>query len=169
MDDLKYKTASEYGHDLIEVAHRMKRMLMTNTGKRELYHGEFMMLGVIDSIIQCNRKEGIEEPGAKVGEIGKRLRATKSATSKMLRALEDKNYIERATDKKDRRTVFIRLTKEGDKLITEHKEQMNIFICEVIEELGIEKMDVLIKTLNSLHDIMAVKIDNFFQKKYSEE
>lgn len=169
MDEKEYKTASEYGHELIEVAHRMKRMIMSNTGKRELYHGEFMMLGVIDSIIECNLKEGIDEPGAKVGEISKRLRATKSATSKMLRALEDKNYIERATDKKDRRTVFIRLTEEGDKLITEHKQKMNIFICEVIEELGIEKMDVLIKTLDSLHNIMAVKIDNYFQKKSSEE
>lgn len=160
------KTAVEYGHEFISISHKIKKLITGGSGKGELYHGEFMMLTVIERLTDENKICG-EELGAKVGDIGKRLYASKSATSKMLRSLEEKNYIERTTMAKDRRTVFIRLTDKGRKLVTESKEKMDQFAVDVIEELGIEQMDQLIYMMNKLYHIMEDKFGNIFDDENS--
>lgn len=166
MGEINNKTAIEYGHDFISLSYKMKKLIAGSSGKSELYHGEFMMLTVIERLTDENKISG-EEIGAKVGDIGKKLYASKSATSKMLRCLEEKNYIERTTIPKDRRTVYIRLTDKGRKLVTETKERMNQFAVDVIEELGIDQMEELMCIMNKLYHIMAEKVENVFDNENS--
>ena len=163
MDNGKYKTALEYGHDFMSVSHKMKKLIANRTTRSELYQGEYMMLNAIQHMIACNKKNEEALPGAKVGDISKNLYLSKSATSKMLRSLEEKGYIERTTTPKDRRNVYVHLSQKGEKLITESKENMSQFAIDVIEELGIEKMDEFLQLMNELYDIMALKVDKYFE------
>lgn len=169
MDDGKYKTALEYGHDFMSVSHKMKKLISNRTARSELYQGEYMMLNAIQHMLEWNKKNGDDLPGAKVGDIGKKLYLSKSATSKMLRSLEEKGYIERTTTPKDRRNVYVHLSQKGEKLITESKENMNQFAIDVIEELGIEQMDEFIKLMNQIYEIMAQKIDKYFDYDKSKD
>lgn len=165
MDNNKYKTASEYGHEFMEVSYKMKKLISNRTNKGELYQGEYMMLGAIERMVECNNLKDKDLPGAKVGDIGKQLYVSKSATSKMLRSLEEKEYIERTTMPRDRRNVYIRLSDKGSKLITESKVNMNMFAIDVIEELGIEEMHEFIRLMNRLYEIMDQKLDKYFDRE----
>lgn len=155
------KHTNEYTHEFMSICHRMKKLFAAKTGKNGLYQGEFITLAVIDHISEINKAKGILV-GAKVGEIGKGMRATKSATSKMLRSLEEKGYIMRASVPKDRRTVYVQLTEEGNVLISEAKMRMHLFSEEVLKEFGDKEMETLIQGMSRLCDIMEAKADSFF-------
>ncbi|WP_066715600.1 MarR family winged helix-turn-helix transcriptional regulator [Clostridium sp. Marseille-P299] len=163
MENSRYKTALEYGHDLMGLSYKIKKLISNRTHRSELYQGEYRMLVSIEHMVEYNNKNNKELPGAKVGDISKNLYLSKSATSKMLRSLEEKDYIERTTMPKDRRNVYVHLSPKGKKLITESKENMNQFAIDVIEELGIEQMDEFIKLMNRLYEIMALKVDKYFE------
>lgn len=160
MEENNYKTATEYGHEFMSVGYKMKKLFSCRSAKSELYHGEFMMLGAIDHMIEIHNTNEANQAGVKVGDIVKWLHGTKSATSKMLRSLEEKNYIERTTSQEDRRAVYIRLTEKGQKIITESKQLMNQFSTEVIQEFGIAEMDELIRLMNGLYAIMVKKTED---------
>ena len=158
-------TALEYGREFIAFYYKINKLLASLTSRSELYHGEFMMLAVIDRKMEENNRKGAKKIGVRVGDIVKSLHGTKSATSKMLRTLEEKEYIERTTSPNDRRSVYIQLTDKGEKLITKNKHMMEQFTMEVVEELGIQKWNELIDLLNNLYSIMNNKINRNSNEK----
>ena len=102
-------------HEFLVIMNKLRRVMKMNHPKNAVHQGEFMMLGAIHSCMEEKRENHIEEPGVKVSELSEILHSTKPATSKMLSALEEKDYIERISDKKDRRVVYIRLSANGEK------------------------------------------------------
>ncbi len=94
----------------------------------------------------------IEDPGVKVSELSEMVHSTKPATSKMLKALEEKGYIERISDKKDRRVVYIRLSSTGEKKIREAFVRMQDFAEHTINRLGEDDSRELVRILNKFCD-----------------
>ena len=78
----------------------------------------------------------------------------KPTTSKMLNNLEDKGYINRLSDKKDRRVTYIDLTQKGVDLLQKHHRSMINYTNEVINRLGEEDTKTLVKLLNKLCNII---------------
>ncbi len=88
-------------------------------------------------------------------DIAKRLRITAPAVSKMLRSMEEKGYVERRVDEKDRRNTRVSITPDGK----EAEQQVRAGRCEefitgVIERLGEERTKELIHLMNRYTEIM---------------
>ena len=91
------------------------------------------------------------------------LKGTPSAISRMLRGLEEKKFIERKVDKKDRRNTYVTLTQEGMAITQKAEAEMNVFTSNVIAAMGEEVSRTLIKLFNQLVDVMEIEL-----KKHQE-
>ena len=141
----------ELNKEFFDVIIRLKRQSHANIKLKDLYAGEFMALRII---YKLKLMQGEESIGVKTSDIGNCLFMKKPATSKMLNNLEDKGYINRLSDKKDRRVTYIDLTQKGIDLLQKHHKRMMNYINNVINELGEDDTKTLVNLLNKLCDIM---------------
>lgn len=121
---------------------------------RQLHTGEYAAL---KTIYRLREFEGEDSIGVKTSDIGKCLFMKKPATSKMLNNLEDKGYINRFSNKKDRRVTYVDLTEKGVELLEKHHEQMIDYTNQIIEKMGEEDVEELIRLLNKLSDVIEDK------------
>lgn len=131
--------------DFMDVVNRYRRLL-TQQLPREMTQGEFMLLHVIE---REQKKQGI-----RMTELTKLLGSSKSAMSKSIRGLEEKGYVERRADEKDKRNVYICLSKKGSGVFRQSKIQMHQFMFRVIEVLGEKDMKEFIRLMNRFYDIV---------------
>lgn len=125
---------------------------------------EFIMLTLILEETENSGDIG----GVYVSNIAKKLRITTPAVSKMLKGLEEKRYIMRKTDTKDRRNTIVSLTKEGQKARQTVFEEMNAFTKKSIERLGESEAEELIQLLELYTEI--VREEGYeWKKKIKEE
>ena len=130
------------------------------TGLRK---SEFVMLEIIE------RENGNREQGVLASDIAKRLRITAPAVSKMLRSMEEKGYVERRVDEKDRRNTRVSITPDGKEAEQQVRRQMQEFITGVIERLGEERTKELIHLMNRYTEILQEENQNRKRKKQEEK
>ena len=130
------------------------------TGLRK---SEFVMLEIIE------RENGNREQGVLASDIAKRLGITAPAVSKMLRSMEEKGYVERRVDEKDRRNTRVSITPDGKEAEQQVRRQMQEFITGVIERLGEERTKELIHLMNRYTEIMQEENQNRKRKKQEEK
>ncbi len=145
-------------HDFLVIMNNLRKLTHKHHHKDMVHQGEFMMLGAIHNCMEEKGENHIEEPGVKVSELSGIVHSTKPATSKMLAALEEKGYIERIPDKKDRRVVYIRLSAVGEKKIKEAFAKMHDIAYRTIDRLGEEDARELIRILNKFYDALITEI-----------
>ncbi len=115
------------------------------------------------------RENGNREQGVLASDIAKRLRITAPAVSKMLRSMEEKGYVERRVDEKDRRNTRVSITPDGKEAEQQVRRQMQEFITGVIERLGEERTKELIHLMNRYTEIMQEENQNRKRKKQEEK
>jgi DNA-binding MarR family transcriptional regulator len=74
--------------------------------------------------------------------------------TRLLKSMEEKGLIYRETDKNDKRSVRIRLTKEGKKNKEKAKNTVLRFNEVVREEIDNEKLDVFFAVLKTINQII---------------
>lgn len=137
--------------EFLDVLGNMKNFIHNVKCLELIPHSEFMTLLVIErSLEKCENNQ----PGIKVTDIAKKLEITKPAASKMLSIIEQKNYIERIADRSDRRVVYIALTDTGKKLLKDANQYMERLTNSVMDAMGEEDSETLIRLLNKLYRIM---------------
>lgn len=147
----------EINKEFFNVLMRLKRQSHSNIKLKDLYAGELIALRVIYKLEQMKEEKTI---GVKTSDIGNCLFMKKPTTSKMLNNLEDKGYINRLSDKKDRRIIYIHLTQKGIDILEKHHNDMTKYTNSVIDKLGEEDTKTLLELLNKLCDIMENMDDN---------
>lgn len=129
-----------------KLAHKHKR-------SQYFHPGEMMMMKTI--LANCEENKFDENYyGMKTSELTKVLCITKPATSKMLNTLEEKGYIERTSNKSDRRVVYVKITEEGHKFLKDQNKEFEKFTCKVVEKMGEEDTDNLIYLLDKLYHVI---------------
>lgn len=87
-------------------------------------------------------------------EIAKKMGITKSAISQQLKLLEDKGYIKRERNLKDKRSITITLTKKGK----QYEQDMNDFYEKVAKKfdqhLSTDEMEQMLVSLKTLENIV---------------
>lgn len=146
------------GHEFLIVLNNIRKLTHMHHPKLKIHMGEFMMLGAIHGCLNENNEKQVETNGVKVGEISKLIHSTKPATSKMLKALEEKGYVERITDSKDRRVVFIRLTQAGETVIKDTIKMMDDFTLRTVHRMGEEDAKELIRLMKIFYQAMYEEI-----------
>ncbi|WP_455544375.1 MarR family winged helix-turn-helix transcriptional regulator [Intestinibacter sp.] len=142
--------SKQINREFFEAIAKFKRRPHKNIKIQNLYAGEYMALRTIEKLKMINE----DSIGVKTSDIGNCLCMKKPATSKMLNNLEDKGYIKRLSDKKDRRVTYVDLTQEGENLLKEQHQQMIDFTNRVVDEMGEEDTKTLTDLLNKLFDII---------------
>jgi len=95
----------------------------------------------------------------KVSEISRRLNVKAPTVTQLINGLESKGQVERITRSTDRRSVWIRLTEEGEKAILLAQEEMHTTYSGIIDYLGEEETVHLISTLKKIHAYMLQKLE----------
>lgn len=93
-----------------------------------------------------NKMKNMEEQ-VKVSDIVKYLELSPPAISRVMKTLEEKNFIERHTDKEDRRNTNVTLTAEGKRQFKEWTKEFEDVSLAVFEKLGEEKSNQLLNIM----------------------
>lgn len=81
-----------------------------------------------------------DRPGVYVSILADDLLTSVSMVSKMLKILEEKQWILRTIDPGSRRNTFVSLTDEGQDVYKRASQEMEAIHAAVIEKIGIENM-----------------------------
>lgn len=98
----------------------MKRLCLIRDICRSIseYEQEFQKehgICLNEGMVICSLKEG----KLSSGEIAKKINLTCSNTSKVIRSVEDKNFIERDMGVEDKRQMYFSLTEKGIAILSE--------------------------------------------------
>lgn len=121
-----------------------------------LITGEFMNISNNDMhIIEAI---GLDKPKS-MSQIAKKMNITTGTLTKAIEALEQKKYVVRSRNDKDKRVVLVSLTDAGVRAYEHHARFHSNMIRDVKEGLNEEETRILITTLG--------KLVKFFQEKYA--
>lgn len=141
--------------ELWYTTNRLKKAWQECIKEKDLHVGEFMTLRSIYKLGQ-DEKNSL---GVKTSDIGESLCMKKPATSKMINNLEDKGYVNRVSDKRDRRITYVNLTEKGIKLFEQHKIKMTNYTNKIIDKMGKEDMETFLILLNKFSDSIEDILD----------
>lgn len=110
-----------------------------------LKHSEAMLMFKLKKYLKETKQEK-----AKTTDISKILELSPSTITPTINSLEEKGYIQRSFDIKDRRVVFIEFTEKGVELEKTINKQFKQGITDIINHLGEEDTNELMRLLNKL-------------------
>ena len=119
--------------------------------------GEFLMLNHI------MRLQG--DTGIRASDLGQHMRISRSGVSQLLKALDDKRFIQRLPDKEDRRVVYVRMTEEGEARYAQDTSGTRRRIRQTIAQMGAQNLDRLITLVEKLSEAMEGELDQIPSKK----
>lgn len=143
----------EKSKELLNSIAKIKKIAYKGKKSQDFNTGMIMTIKTI--MYNCQQNSNDENYyGMKTSDLTKILCITKPATSKMLNTLEENGYIKRCSNKNDRRVVYVRVTDEGEKYLEEEIKKFNNFTFKVIEKIGEEDTDNLIRLFGKLSDVI---------------
>ena len=102
------------------------------------------------SAIHLGKKKQPDHPGIYVSALAENLMTSVSMVSKLLKTLEEKNWILRTVDKNSRRNTFVSLTSEGKKKLAAADAAMEKINHTVAEKLGEDTVQQLMNGISAL-------------------
>ena len=100
---------------------------------------------------------GLDEP-KRMSEVAAKMNVTTGTLTKAIEALEQKGYVNRCRNDRDKRVVRVSLTDSGVRAYEHHARFHSNMIHDIKESLSDQESEILIGTLG--------KLVKFFQKKY---
>jgi DNA-binding MarR family transcriptional regulator len=89
-------------------------------------------------------------------QLAKRMELDGSAISTLVSRMEKKSLLKRTHGTEDRRTVFVQLTEEGDKLKAEISKKMDLLTARLrnnLQDEDIKKLQEIVKTITKNREI----------------
>lgn len=145
---MEKNTAEPIHTRMMDAFHRIRRVNIS--AMMELPQSEFFALQIISRYEQ----EHPDREGIYVSELAEKLRIASSQTSRMLRNLEERHFVGRMVDTKDRRNTYVFLTEEGQEICSSTKKRLMAYVAQVREKMGEERIEELIRLCNEMAEIM---------------
>lgn len=98
--------------------------------------------------------------GVRVSAIVEDLDIPAPAVSRSLRNLEEKDYVVRYVNKKDRRNTYVEITPEGEAILEESERIISDFCNAVFHQVGEEDIQRLISYFTKLRNVTEEEIQN---------
>ncbi len=148
------------------------RRLVTSTMQRfqrinisslfdNISQGEFHTL----EMIHRQTQQAHEEIGVTVSELAKCQNTSLPAVSRNLRTLEEKGWIERSADPKDRRNTYVYLTKAGMEKEDEVASIFDALTLGVIDRVGEENIQKFTDICILMQEAMQEEVENYLKNK----
>jgi DNA-binding MarR family transcriptional regulator len=123
--------------------------------QQALKYDATMSMGFV--LLNINSEEGT--PATKIAPL---MGLEARSLTRLLKSMEEKKLIYREADKVDKRSVRVRLTKEGKNKKEKARDTVLRFNEAVREEIPIEKLAVFFEVLQGI--IQIVERDDIYQK-----
>lgn len=146
--------------EFLEVMDNFRKTIHKISFHKIITPGEFMMLMSIHCEVEKNKENNKNVLGIRVSELSNRLHASKPAISRMIKNVEEKEYVERIIDKNDRRNVYVNLTSNGKSIIENAKKDADQELILILDQLGEEDTKELMRICNKLVDIIKNRQNN---------
>lgn len=88
------------------------------------------------------------------GELSEKLNVSTARIASILNSLENKGYIKRKEDKLDKRKTLVAITKKGEKLARNAKNDIIKKITKVIKEVGYEEIKKYIEIAMKIKKVL---------------
>ncbi len=131
-----------------------------------LTHGEFAILKAVSCCMNESGKESDKQSEIRISDIVKHLKIPAPAVSRTMNSLEERGFIIRTVNKKDRRNISVSLTEQGAARLAEAEQILEEFQESVFGSMGTENMHRLIKYFQKLQEVMEKEIE---LRKYRKE
>ena len=129
---------------MMKLSHKMR---MKQIQKNRFFGGEKGIIICIDDLIEENCEV---TPSA----ISERINVKRPTVTTSLNSLEEKGYIKRTLDKKDRRKFVVSLTEKGRECVIEEKRRREEELCYIVDNLGKSNTEKLLELSNRVINIL---------------
>lgn len=133
----------------------MKKLMNHVSFENNLPRGTFYLLYTIYK--RGKTIDGQPYIGISVSDLSKHLIVSKPAISKTLGELEKKGWIARVSSQNDRRMVYVCITEQGQNLAKQAWHKIDQQLDELMELLGEEDVQNLIRIMGKMNDCLADK------------
>ncbi|WP_294787261.1 MarR family transcriptional regulator [uncultured Eubacterium sp.] len=130
-----------------------------------LNKGEFVLM---NGIYHVQKKIGSKH-GVKMSELAEYTHALPPAVSRTIKALEEKGYVRRFVDQKDRRNTLVEITEAGQEALKESNDIMNEFVRRVFEKTDKEEMARLVTYIYQQYDLAKEELEKIREGQKKEE
>lgn len=100
---------------------------------------------------------GQEKRSMNPGEVAQKLAMTTSRIAAVIKSLEKKAFIERRTDKDDRRRAMISLTEKGNAYLAERREEAKRHLICMLSSLGEEDAEAFVRLTGKIFEAKEKK------------
>lgn len=150
---------------LFECAGRFKKLNIQSM-MPEIPRIELHVLKGIEHCVESNQGEKV-----KVSYVVEQTKMPAPAVSRALRAIEEKDFIIRTVDPKDRRNTFVEVTPKGMSILKEVNDTMRDFGDAVFERLGEENIRALTGAFEKMLEIAEEEVEKrlYNKSKWEQE
>lgn len=157
---------NESYRNLLEAIHMFHNLnlgqIMPHLSKNEY----FMMSG-----IQCMQKrvDTEELPGIAMTKLAQKVHALPPAVSRTIKSLEERGYVARYVNPKDRRNTMVRLTEEGEQVLEESRELLKSFADRVFAQTDEMEMQRACAYFKNLYELAEAEVRRMKAQKRNKE
>ena len=141
--------------DLMEAFH-MFHQLNFGSLLPHLTKGELV---VLEGIASCRKKSCSHETKIQISNLVEELRILPPAVSRTLKGLEEKGYIVRSVNERDRRNTCVEITDAGREAMRESEQILNTFAERVFSKTSEEELRRVCAYLHQVYDTAREEIE----------
>ena len=104
-----------------------------------------------------------------MSELAEYTHALPPAVSRSIKALEEKGYVRRYVDQKDRRNTLVEITEAGQEVLQESNEIMDDFIQRMFEKTDKEEMARLVNYIYQQYDLAKRELEKIRESQKKEK
>lgn len=143
----------KYKEQMVQSVNMIKKCL-TKNGPSRIPHKEFVLLSILFTDYERDYQ------GERISSLANALMISMPEMSRMLKKLENKNWIERRTETGDRRNTRVYLKEEGASIFTEEDRRVSLFMMRVAKDMGEEKFVDMLALLNEFAKYIEIESNN---------
>lgn len=122
--------------------------------ENEISSGSFNDL----TMTEIHAIEAIDRSGDKtMGSIAKKLKVTLGTWTIACNKIEKKGFIKKEKSSKDKRVVYVSLTKKGESALKAHRVFHSKMISEALVNISDDEKKILIRALDRIYDFFNEK------------
>ena len=126
------------------LSNRLRQNLNHYSDSHDLTRQEFVLMQFIRNMSGSDK--------VSTSALSKTLMVSKSAISQMLNNLEERGFLQRSTDKSDRRKAFVSLTENGTKVLDDAARALHDKFSLIFSRFGDDKTAMFLSLFEELLD-----------------
>ena len=97
------------------------------------------------------------------GDISRKACFSTARTAVLIKKMQEKGFVRREEDKKDRRKALITLTEKGSREVQQSTGEFREMVARLIDEIGMKELDEFCATAEKIRVIAEMMLDRHME------